>query len=222
MKIIKKRNEIALINEFIKILKIEAIKKKKAKKRLSFVLTGGPSPKRLYKKMVSSRIDWSNIDLFWGDERFVSKKSINSNYKLVNDCLLKKIKINKKNIFPFKTSNIEINKAAVYYKKKIQKYFKKGQIHFDIFLLGMGNDGHIASIFPNSKELRENFITKPINRKDFKRLTLSLNLINESKKIFLWLNSKTKSSIFKKFNKADKNIPVNKLKRKKLYCFSIN
>ena len=220
MKIIKKRNEIALINEFIKILKIEAIKKKKAKKRLSFVLTGGPSPKRLYKKMVSSKIDWSNIDLFWGDERFVSNKSINSNYKLVNDCLLKKIKINKKNIFPFKTSNIEINKAAVYYKKKIQKYFKKRQIHFDIFLLGMGNDGHIASIFPNSKELRENFITKPINRKDFKRLTLSL--INESKKIFLWLNSKTKTSIFKKFNKADKNIPVNKLKRKKLYCFLIN
>ena len=172
--------------------------------------------------MVSSRIDWSNIDLFWGDERFVSNKSINSNYKLVNDCLLKKIKINKKNIFPFKTSNIEINKAAVYYKKKIQKYFKKRQIHFDIFLLGMGNDGHIASIFPNSKELRENFITKPINRKDFKRLTLSLNLINESKKIFLWLNSKTKTSIFKKFNKADKNIPVNKLKRKKLYCFLIN
>ena len=63
---------------------------------------------------------------------------------------------------------------------------------------------------------------KPINRKDFKRLTLSLNLINESRKIFLLLNSKTKSSIFKKFNKADKNIPVNKLKRKKLYCFLIN
>ena len=125
MKIIKKRNEIALINEFIKILKIEAIKKKKAKKRLSFVLTGGPSPKRLYKKMVSSRIDWSNIDLFWGDERFVSKKSINSNYKLVNDCLLKKIKINKKNIFPFKTSNIEINKAAEYYKKKFRNILKK-------------------------------------------------------------------------------------------------
>ena len=119
MKIIKKRNEIALINELIKILKTEAFKKRRAKKRLSFVLTGGPSPKRLYKKMASSRIDWSNIDLFWGDERFVSKKSIHSNYKLVNDCLLKKIKINKKNIFPFKTSNIEINKAAAYYKKKI-------------------------------------------------------------------------------------------------------
>ena len=90
MKFIKKRNEISLINEFIKIFKKESVKKRVQGGRLSFVLTGGSSPKKLYQKLASSDINWKNIDLFWGDERFVSKKSINSNYRLVYENLLKK------------------------------------------------------------------------------------------------------------------------------------
>ena len=64
MRFIKKRNENLLIEEFIKILKGEIIKKKREKKRLSFVLTGGSSPKKLYKKLSRSNINWSNVD-FW-------------------------------------------------------------------------------------------------------------------------------------------------------------
>jgi len=82
MRIIKKKNEKSLIREFIQILKREINKKRKSKKRLSFVLTGGSSPINLYKKLAKSKINWSNIDLFWGDERFVSNKSKNSNFKI--------------------------------------------------------------------------------------------------------------------------------------------
>lgn len=221
MRYIKKTNENSLIEHFIRILKREITKKKRRKKRLSFVLTGGSSPKNLYRKLSKSDIDWSNIDLFWGDERFVPKKSKNSNYKLVNDLLLKKINIDKKNYIPFKTEKINIYKSVDDYKNKIKKYFKRDKISFDIFLLGMGNDGHIASIFPGSNELNQKFITKAIVRKDFKRITLSLNIINDSKKIFLWLNDKSKTSIFTKLKKQDKNIPVNNLKKNKLYCFCI-
>ena len=57
---------------------------------MSFVLTGGSSPVNLYKKLAKSQIDWSNVDLFWGDERFVSKDSKYSNYKLAYDLLIKK------------------------------------------------------------------------------------------------------------------------------------
>ena len=77
----------------------------------------------------------------------------------------------------------------------------------------MGRDGHIASIFPSSKELKEKFIVKPIIRKDFKRITLSLNIINNSRKIFLWLNNKSISLIFKKLKNQGKKIPVNNLKK---------
>ena len=93
---------------------------------------------------------------------------------------------------------------------------------FDIFLLGMGNDGHIASIFPNSDTLEKKFISKPIIRKDFKRITLGINIINDSKKIFLWLNKKSKTLLFNKFLKKGKEIPVNNLNKKKLTCFKVN
>ena len=221
MRFIKKRNENLIIGEFIKILKGEILKKKREKKRLSFVLTGGASPKKLYKKLSRSNINWSNVDFFWGDERFVSKSSKNSNYKLAKDLLLKKININKRNCFSYNTKKININESAYDYKIKLKKYFKGRKIKFDIFLLGMGRDGHIASIFPSSKELKEKFIVKPIIRKDFKRISLSLNIINNSRKIFLWLNNKSTSSIFTKLKDQGKNIPVNNLTKDKLYCFCI-
>lgn len=222
MRVIKKKNENSLIAEFIEIFKREINKKKIKRKRLSFVLTGGPSPKRLYKKLAKSRIDWSNVDLFWGDERFVSDYSKNSNFRLVNDLLIKKINIKKNNIFPFLKYKKNISKSAVVYGNNIRKYFKNKKIKFDIFLLGMGNDGHVVSIFPNSNEIRDKFIARPIYRKDFKRITLSLNLINNSQKIFLWLNNKTKTSIFKKLSDKGIKIPVNNIDKRNLVCFMIN
>lgn len=222
MKFIKKRNEISLITEFIKIFKKESAKKRCQGRRLSFVLTGGPSPKRLYQKLASSKINWNNIDLFWGDERFVSKKSVNSNYRLVYNNLLKKIKIDSENVYSFIIDNSTVKKTATEYQKCIKRYFKQRKISFDIFLLGMGNDGHIASIFPKSKELRKRFIVSYVNKKDFKRLTLGINIINNSKNIFLWLNTKKKTKIFERLRKKDKSIPVNNLKKKKLICYAIN
>ncbi len=221
MRNIKKKNEKSLINDFIEVLKKDILNKRKRKKRLSFVLTGGSSPTKLYKTLAKAEINWSNVDLFWGDERFVSKRSKYSNYKLVYDLLIKKIKISNNNLFSFKTNNIRIEKSALKYENDIKRYFNKKRIRFDIFLLGMGNDGHIASIFPYSDELKQKFLIKPIFRKDFKRLTFGLNIINNSNKIFLWLNTNKKTLIFNKLKNKGKKIPVNNLDKKKLFCFSI-
>ena len=222
MRNIKKRNEKSLINHFIKVLKKDILKKSKRKERLSFVLTGGSSPTKLYKELAKADINWSNVDLFWGDERFVSKNSKYSNYKLVYDLLIKKIKINRNNLFSFKTNNISIDKSALKYENDVKMYFNKKKIRFDIFLLGMGNDGHIASIFPDSVELTQKFLIRPIYRKDFKRLTFGLNIINNSKKIFLWLNTRKKKLIFNKLKTQGKKIPVNNINKKKLFCFVFN
>jgi 6-phosphogluconolactonase len=221
MKTIIKSTEKSLINEFIITFEREALKKKKKKKRFSFVLTGGKSPINLYKKLTKSKVDWSNIDLFWGDERYVSYRSKNSNYKLAFDNLIKKINIKKKNIYFINTSNKSISKSSKNYSNLIKKYFMNKSISFDFFLLGMGSDGHIASIFPNSKEIKKKFITKTIIRKDFKRISLSLNVINKSKKIILWLNNEFKTKKYNQLKLLGKTIPINNLNRKKIFLFKI-
>ena len=220
MKIINKKSEKSLIDEFINTLKKDYFKKKKQNKRFSFVLTGGDSPKKLYRELSKINIDWNNIDFFWGDERYVSHLSKNSNYKLVVNEFFKKIKINKNNIFPITTKKA-ISKCSFDYSKTIKKYFKNKKINFDYCLLGMGKDGHIASLFPDSGNLHKKFIAKPVMRKDFKRITLSLNIINNSKKILLWLNNKSKSKIYLKIKKKGRKIPVNNLNNKNIIIYKI-
>ena len=200
MKIFNKKREKSLIDQFLINFKKDFLRKKKQNKRFSFVLTGGESPRKLYKKLSKIDIDWNDVDLFWGDERYVSHLSKNSNYKLAVNELIKKININKKNIFPIKTQK-SLTKCSDDYAATIKKYFRNRKINFDYCLLGMGEDGHVASLFPDSKDLHKRFITKPVVRKDFKRITIGLNVINNSKKILLWLNNKSLSKTYLKIKK---------------------
>jgi len=219
MKIINKKNEKSLIDEFVANFKKDILKKNKAE-RFSFVLTGGKSPIKLYEKLSSENINWDQIDFFWGDERYVSHNSKNSNYKMAFNRFIKKIKISKKNIYPIFTKK-KINLCSKDYSKKIKNYFKNKKISFDYFLLGMGNDGHIASIFPGDINFFDKFISLPVVRNDFKRITLSLNVINNSKKIILWLNKKSKSEKFKRLKIQGKKIPFNNLNKKKTTVYKI-
>ena len=220
-KILRKKTEKQLIIEFISLFKSFIAKKEKLNQRFTFVLTGGSSPINLYKSLSKTKINWQNIDLFWGDERYVSQRSNNSNFKLAKKYLIDKININKKNIFAVNTRKNTVGASAKNYEKKIKQYFKNKKISFDVILLGMGSDGHIASLFPNNANVKTNKIASSILRKDFKRITLNLNTINKAKKIFLWLNNKKKSDIYKKIRNK-KKIPVNYLKKSKTNLFLIN
>ena len=221
MKTIKKSTEKSLINEFILNFERDALKKKSKNKRFSFVLTGGKSPITLYKKLAKSKEDWQNIDLFWGDERYVSNKSKHSNYKLVYKNLLKKIKIKKKQIFFIDTNKESIVDSVINYEEKIKKYFRNKKRSFDLVLLGMGNDGHIASIFKDNLNIKLNKIATSVTRKDFQRISLTLKVINKAKNICLWLNDKKKTKVFKSF-KIKKKIPVFNLKKSKLSIYLIS
>ncbi len=216
-KIIRKKTENQLIKEFTTAFKKEIEKKARSKQRFSLVLSGGSSPIKLYKSLSRTNIDWDKVDFFLADERHVPNSSKNSNYNLVKKVLLDKIKVDKKNIFFIKTKSYSLSKSSQIYKDTIQKYFKYKKIVFDLVLLGMGIDGHIASIFPENKSLKKKIIIN-VKRKDFNRISLSLNSINSSKRIFLWLNNKKKSKIYNKI-KIIKNLPVNLLNKRKVNLF---
>ena len=218
--IIKKRTENQLIKSFIKQFEKAISSSNQKNKRFSFVLTGGNSPKKLYRKLSKNIKDWKNIDFFWGDERIVSKRSRNSNYNLVNRLLFKNNKIGKKQIFSIKTNLKDISLIARNYENNIKNYFKNNLKSFDLIILGMGNDGHIASIFFNDKKIRNKSLVRGIIREDFFRVTLGIDLINKSKRIWLWLPSRKKTNIYNKF-KNKKDIPVNLLNKEKLKIFSI-
>ena len=85
----------------------------------------------------------------------------------------------------------------------------------------MGLDGHIASLFPNSENLYQKFISKPVIRKDFKRITLGLNIINNSKRILLWLNNKSKAKAYLRLRRKGKKVPVNNLNKRNTIIYKI-
>ena len=218
--IIKKRTENQLIKSFIEQFEKVISGSNYKSKRFSFVLTGGNSPKKLYKKLSVSVKNWKNIDFFWGDERIVSKNSVNSNYNLVNKFLFNNNEIKKKQVFSIKTNLKDMSLIVRNYENSIKNYFKKKLISFDLIILGMGNDGHIASIFFDDKKIKNKSLVRVIVRNDFYRVTLGIDLINKSKRIWLWLPTRKKTRLYNSL-KNKKNIPVSLLNKKKLKVFSI-
>jgi len=220
-KIIQENNENILIKKFIRIFRTKIRNKQKG--RFSFVLTGGNSPIKLYKKLsAAKRINWKNIDFFIGDERHVRETSRYSNINMCKKNLLSKIKISDNQIFKIST-NKTLKKNTIDYEKKIKKYFLNKKVSFDLILLGIGNDGHIASLFKTNIKQNGNKNVHFVKRKDFSRITLTLKCLNYSKLIFLWAPNKVKSNIVKKIL-LDNNLkyPASFLRKKNNFLFHCN
>ena len=221
-KIIHQNNENFLITKFIRLFRSKI--RNKGKRRFTFVLTGGDSPIKLYKHLARSRnINWRKIDFFIGDERYVKETSKNSNIKMCKKYLLNKIQISNNQIYKISTNTKSIQESTLDYEKKIKKYFSNKKIIFDLILLGIGNDGHIASLFKNNINKKTNKNVDFIKRNDFSRITLTLKCLNNSKSIFLWAPGKTKLNIVEKIL-LDKKIkyPASFLKEKNNFLFYCN
>ena len=219
---IAENSENFLIKKFINQFKRKI--KNKGRERFSFVLTGGKSPIKLYKNLAKEKnIPWRNIDFFFGDERCVNKNSKNSNIYMCKKNLLKKIPILNSQIYEINIKNTKLKNIAREYEKKIKKYFNGKKICFDLTLLGIGNDGHIASLFKNNINKTNKKYVDFVIRKDFKRITLTIKCINNSKNIFLWAPGQSKKKIIKNIIK-DKKLayPASYLKSKNNFLFHSN
>lgn len=181
---------------------IEAFIEEQGEKSLRIALSGGSSPKAVYEKLAKSEtIDWSRIELFQVDERYLPIDSDNLNAKLIRDSLTSKIPELK--AFHTMDTSQTIEKTRADYEKKI---LKLNRPFFDLVLLGLGTDGHTASLFPNGPELEE--VEKmvvsskspipPINR-----LSLTYPAIMSSQKIIFLVRGANKKEIVKKWLKED-------------------
>ena len=165
-----------------------ALKAIKEKGQFTVALTGGSSPAGLYELLstpaYSRQIDWSKTYVFWGDERWVPLTDDRSNAKMAFNTLLSRVPIPGDNVFPMYHEHLSPGEYAAEYEKLLKKYLNG--TGFDLILLGMGEDGHTASLFPDTQVLHEQskwVVSYFLSAQDMYRITLTVPAINMAEKI---------------------------------------
>ena len=128
--------------------------------RFAIALAGGRTPARLYALWVAEgssdgRTPWERVHLFWGDERFVPHDDLLSNYRMARESLIAHVPIPAANLHPIPTGLARPEDCARTYEAELRKFFGEAPPAFDLQLLGLGDEGHTASLFPSSHLLEE-------------------------------------------------------------------
>lgn len=177
--------------------------------RFTLALSGGSTPKELYRLLAAepyrSQLNWSKVYFFFGDERCVPPDHADSNYRMARESLLNQVPVSESQIFRMEGENPDVDAAASDYAQRLQKFFgletgsgpsPENFPRLDLVLLGMGPDGHTASLFPGTKALEErgrpvaaNYVEK------FKtnRITLTAPTINRAAQIWFLVAGKDKA-----------------------------
>ena len=195
--------------------------------KCSLVLSGGKTPGEIYRTMALpprvEEVDWSKLILYWGDERFVPEHDVQSNYQTVKETLLARLPENGPTVHPINTALKSAAAAAEAYEKTIRASEKIGAQDypvFDLVMLGVGEDGHIASIFPGSP-----MIKKPLGKLcssatapdgEIERISLTPEAIFAAKKILIIVRGENKADIVEKVlsgSESELDLPAKLYKR---------
>ncbi|MDW7680654.1 MAG: 6-phosphogluconolactonase [bacterium] len=193
----------------------------KENRSLNIALSGGSTPALFFQKLASSpyqrNISWQNVHFFWGDERCVPPDHPDSNYGMTQKNLLDHISIPGENIHRILGENDPVNEANRYAGEIIQwlPVNPHGWPEFDWILLGLGADGHTASIFPGSDVLEDRtnicaVATHPETGQ--KRITLTLPIINRAKSISFLVTGEDKAEMVAKVLSGNESLPASFVK----------
>lgn len=192
--------------------------------QFSIVLSGGSTPKGVYQCMARpfyrNKFRWEKIHFFFGDERWVPPEDQRSNYRMVSEALLTKVNIPSENIHSLQTKDCNLQTSARRYEETITHFFKLKKDEFPVFdliLLGIGQDGHTSSLFPENPVLLEkNRLVVCVSQKGIpeKRITLTLPTINHAQVIFFLISGLDKAEIVAKVieNKNGGTFPAHQIK----------
>ena len=185
----------------------------KVRGRFSVALSGGSTPKALHTLLTSdkfkSEIDWQDIFFFFGDERNVLPTDAESNFRMAKETLFTPLNIREDKIFRWQTELMDAKAIVENYRLKLRNFFElteENMPRFDLIFLGMGDDGHTASLFPGTEALREtekivtsNFVEKLSTT----RLTLTYPVLNNARNIMFLVKGAEKAETLKQVLEGD-------------------
>ena len=186
----------------------------------SVCLSGGSTPKALYQLLAAEfadTINWRGLRFYWGDERYVSHGDPANNFRLARDTLLDKVNVSSEHVFPMPTHHAELDDAAQEYEATLRREFHAGSPTFDLVLLGVGEDGHTASLFPGSHAIdeerrwvvRTEAPTEPVTR-----LSLTFPVLNSAACIYVLVSGDAKAKVVRQTlagPPGDRPLPVERI-----------
>ena len=174
--------------------------------RFAIALSGGSTPRSLYNLLATNArttLPWDRMYFFWSDERHVPPTDPDSNYRTANEAMLSKVPVPPANIYRVPSENPDAAAAAHAYEAAIRKFFElqPGQLpRFDLILLGMGPDGHTASLFPGTNGLQEKsrlVIANWVEKLKTHRLTFTLPVINAARCVAFLVSGTDKAAVLR-------------------------
>ncbi|MBO0712531.1 MAG: 6-phosphogluconolactonase [Acetobacteraceae bacterium] len=189
-----------------------------AKGSFRVALSGGSTPKALYSLLASEefrdRFPWQQVSWFWGDERFVPYDHPESNYRMAREAMLAKVPVPPENIFPIPT-NGEPEEAARRYERAMQEAYRAPTLDpsrpfFDIVLLGMGDDGHTASLLPGDKLLEERgrWVAAVARGRPEVRITMTYPVIESSRHVAFLVAGAAKAAALSAIRAGGSQLPA--------------
>lgn len=165
--------------------------------KATIALSGGSTPKPLYEAIAQQNLPWDKIHVFWGDERYVPADHPDSNLNMTQKAWLSKVSILAANVHPMPTSESDPAIAAQKYEQHLRQVLNSPNAvpALDVILLGMGDDGHTASLFPRTEALKVRDRLVAVGNKDGQvRLTFTVPLINQAKDVIFLVAGSSKQN----------------------------
>jgi 6-phosphogluconolactonase len=188
-------------------------------RKFAICLSGGSTPRRLYERLadpaVASRFPWSRVHWFWGDERFVPHDDPASNYRMVSEALLSRIPVDGGNVHAVPTENLSPEEAAAAYEAMLKRFYGADRLEsqrpiFDVTLLGIGEDGHAASLFPGQPALDEDqrWALAIVGARCETRITLTYPVLNSSRDVAFLAKGEGKREVVARARAGDRTQPA--------------
>jgi 6-phosphogluconolactonase len=180
--------------------------------RFTVALSGGSTPKAMFQalaeKHFADALPWRSIYFFWGDERCVPPDHADSNYRMANETLLSKVPIPTENIFRIPAEDGDHKRAAADYSETLRTFFAEERPGLDLVFLGMGPDGHTASLFPGTTALCANdriAVANYVDKLQSWRITLTADTINRARNIIFLVAGADKAPSLKEVMEGERN-----------------